>query len=380
MNNKLHKKYISSENLGKQIFGALIQWRRRQFGAFLLLVTPLTIGISHILSPNNYIPCLCLIGLNLIVWLTIKVCHTLIDVFSLRKQENGITWCYISILVVFIFWIIGFVLLFNIKDNSKIAVAIGIIGSIFTWIFQDKIKGALAFIHLRMNHLLKIGDRIVVPKYNVDGEVQKITLTTVTIYNWDTSISTIPISTLHSDHFMNYQNMADGKTYGRKMSKTFILDTSWFRPLSRKEIDNLRIKIDENAKSEAHMDGSDAICNNLPASEVEDGMLNAKLFRLYFFHWLMNNKYISQQPRLVVRWKEQVEGGMPLEIYAFIIKSNLAAYEWQQSQIIEHFIETLDWFGLRLYQSPSAFDANNKNVYISKEQPTHRKEMINEQL
>ena len=107
-------------------------------------------------------------------------------------------------------------------------------------------------------------------------------------------------------------------------------------------------------------------------------MLNAKLFRIYFFHWMMNHKHVSQQPRMVVRWKDHVEGGMLLEIYAFITETNLAAYEYHQSHIIEHFIEALDWFGLRLYQSPSAFDANNKNVYLSQEQPTHRKEMTDE--
>lgn len=381
-NNVLYKKYVSSEKLGKQIIGALIQWRKRPFWAFILLVTPLTIGVSYILSPNSYMPCLCLIGLNLFVWLTIKVCRSLTDVFSLRKQETNITWCQITILIVIGLWIVCFVLLFGIQKESKTGAAFVVISSVIGWIFQDKIKGVVAFIHLRMHHLLNVDDWIAVPKFNVDGEVKRVTLTTVTVSNWDTTISTFPISSLYSDHFINYQHMAEGKTYGRKMSKTFILDTSWFRPLSHNEIAALREKINEYATTETTFEevAGNAIHDNLPLSEVEDGMLNAKLFRIYFFHWMMNNKYVSQQPRMVVRWKEQTEGGMPLEIYAFITKTSLAAYEWQQSQIIEHFIEVLDWFGLRLYQNPSAFDANNKKIYISKEEPTHRKEMTNEQL
>ena len=226
---------------------------------------------------------------------------------------------------------------------------------------------------------MNVDDWIAVPKFNVDGEVKRVTLTTVTVSNWDTTISTFPISTLYSDHFINYQHMAEGKTYGRKMSKTFILDTSWFRPLSKAEINILKEKINMKASDANGEQGNDSIPDNLLPSEIEDGMLNAKLFRIYFFHWMMNHKSISQQPRMVVRWKEQTEGGMPLEIYAFITKTSLAAYEWQQSQIIEHFIETLDWFGLRLYQSPSAFDVSNKNIYMSQEETTHRKEMTNEQ-
>jgi len=376
--NNLYRKFISSEKLGKQIFGALIQWRKRPFWAFLLLVTPLTIGVSYILSPNNYIPCLCLIGLNLVVWLTIKVCSSLTEVFSLRKQETGITWCQISILIAIGLWIVGFILAFGIQNDSKIGVALVVIGSVIGWVFQDKVKGIVAFIHLRMHHLLNIDDWIVVPKYNVDGGVKRVSLTTVTVFNWDNTTSTFPISALYSDHFMNYQHMADGKTYGRKMSKTFILDTSWFRPLSKEEIDRLRDTINEYAQETIEEQKNDAIHDNLPMSEIEDDMLNAKLFRIYFFHWMMNHKHVSQQPRMVVRWKDHVEGGMLLEIYAFITETNLAAYEYHQSHIIEHFIEALDWFGLRLYQSPSAFDADNKIVYLSQEQPTHRKEMTDE--
>lgn len=378
--NELYKKYISSEKLGKQIFGALIQWRKRPFWAFVLLVTPLTIGISYILSPNSYIPCLCFIGLNLIVWLTIKVCRSLTDVFSLRRQETSITWCQITILIVIGLWIVCFVLLFGIQKESKIGAAFVVIGSVIGWIFQDKVKGVVAFIHLRMHHLLNVDDWIAVPKFNVDGEVKRVSLTTVTVSNWDTTISTFPISALYSDHFINYQHMADGKTYGRKMSKTFILDTSWFRPLSKEEIDKLKEKINKCAQESIEVRGGDSIHDNLLQSEVEEGMLNAKLFRIYFFHWMMNHEYVSQQPRMVVRWKEQLEGGMPLEIYAFITQTSLAAYERQQSQIIEHFIEALDWFGLRLYQRPAAFDLNNKNVYLSQEQTLQRKELTDEQL
>lgn len=83
-----------------------------------------------------------------------------------------------------------------------------------TWIFQDTIKGVVAFVHLRLNHLLYIDDWIQVPKLNVDGEVKRITLTTVTLYNWDTTTSSIPTSVLHNDHFINLQRMTDGKTYG----------------------------------------------------------------------------------------------------------------------------------------------------------------------
>ena len=107
----------------------------------------------------------------------------------------------------------------------------------------------------------------------------------------------------------------------------------------------------------------DFLSKNLSSDEIKEGVTNAQLYRLYIYHWLMNYKHISQQPRLIVRWMEQKDCGMELQVYAFIVDSNLAAFDWQQSQIIEHIIKSLDWFGLRLYQSPSAYDVSNSNVY-----------------
>lgn len=334
-------KWIASPKILPQVFGALIQWRPKYFWTFVLLVIPLSLGVSLVIAPGNYAQCLYLIGLNLMVWLTIKVCRRLVDIFSLRKQETSITWCYISILMAMVLWLVSFLLIFNIKNEGKIMAALGLIGTMLGWIFQDKIKGVVAFIHLRMHHLLNIGDRIQVPSKGVDGEVKKVTLTSVTISNWDTTTSIIPISCLHADHFINLQNMMAGKTHGQRMYKSFFIDTESFCHLT-----NERIK--EIEKEHGIRFFSD--------NEKQDGMLNAGAYRLYLFHYLMNHPHVSQQPRLIVRWMEQQEGGMPLQVYAYIMDTSLASFEWQQSEIIEHIIESLGWFGLRLYQRTSSYD------------------------
>lgn len=354
------KKSVSSEKLSRQIVGALLEWRPVHFWTFVLLCCPLSIGISLIIAPGSLLKCLCLIGLNLVVWLTIKVCRRLIDVFGLRRKNTAITWSYITILLAIGIWVVSFLLIFNIKDNGRVAAAVGAISVMASWIFQDKIKGVVAFLHLRMHNLLNIDDWIQVPEKNVDGQVKKITLTSVTICNWDTTTSVIPISILHSDHFINLQNMMEGKTHGRRMYKTFILDTGWFHILSKAETKKIRCLKN--------------ITEYLPETEIKDEMTNAQLYRQYLYHWLMNHPHISQQPRLIVRWLEQQECGMPLQVYAFIIDSNLVAFEWQQSQIIEHIIESLDWFGLRLYQSPSNYDVSNSNVFLTDKPAAYRKE------
>lgn len=345
---KLSKKYLASENLWKQVFGALIQWRLKPMLVLFFLVAPTTIIISNIIAPGDWIKCILFVCINLLLWLTIKTCHILTDVFSLRKSASNITWCYITILSVIGLWIVSFLLVYDIKNNGRVAAAIGAVGVIVSIILQDKIKGVMAFLHLRMHHLLNIGDWLKVDKLGVDGEVQRMTLTSVTIYNWDTTTSTIPISALQTDHFINLQNMMDGKTHGRRMLKSFIIDTSSFRVLSIEEMRELK---------ESHKEHPFFTINE---DAMNDGVLNAHLYRMYIYHWLMQNEHVSQYPRLIVRWMDQTEGGMPLQVYAFIIDSGLPSFEWQQSLIIEHIISSLDMFGLRLYQKPSGNDMRNR--------------------
>lgn len=353
-------RFVSSDKLGRQIIGAVLEWNSAAFWTFVILVIPLSTGISYIIKPYDTYSSLYLVCLNFFVWLAIKTCRRLLDIFSLRKKDTAITWCYITVLLALWIWLVSFLLIFNTREDGRVATAVAVIGAIVSLVFQDKIKGAAAFFHLRIHHFLNIGDWIQVLSKDVDGEVQKITLTSVKISNWDTTTSIIPISMLHVDHFKNLQNMMEGKTYGRRMLMTFIFDINWFCSLSKELV--RRIEKDRNI----NLYLSDGIIGN--------GILNAKVYRQYLYHWLMNNAHVSQQPRLMVRWLEQKESGMPLQIYAFITDSSLAAFEWQQSQIIEHIIESAGWFNMRLFQAASAFDVSNSNIYLTKEPALYRKE------
>ena len=375
--NRLSKKWLSSDRGSTQVMGAMIIKGRWGLTLLLLVMVALSLLSLHnwqnaaFLSASSCLTSIYgfistalrsswywLVLLTLLMFLVIGVCNTMTNIYSLRKNETGITWCQIMILIFVGIWLIGLLCIIKIQKESGYFIIFGVLGTLMTWIFQDTIKGVVAFVHLRLNHLLYIDDWIQVPKLNVDGEVKRITLTTVTIYNWDTTTSSIPTSVLHNDHFINLQRMTSGKTYGRQMLKTFILDTGGFHPLTAEEIESLKQKKEVKAY--------------LLDEDFKVGELNAHLFRLYVFHWLMNHPYVSQEPRLVVRWLEQKETGLPLQIYGFIMEGGVLAYEWQQSQIIEHIVEALDWFGLQLYQRPSSHDVSNltEKVLMSRKEET----------
>ena len=304
-----------------------------------------------------------LVGTAILVGVVIYICNNLTRKYSLKRNENGITYCQIIILGAICLWIIVAIGILKVVKDSTLYIALTAIGVALAWIFQDRIKGAFVFIHFRWNRQLKIDDWIQIPKLGVDGEIKRVTLTTVIVSNWDTTTSIIPISALLPEHFINLQNMSDGKTYGRRMLVDFTIDTSWIHPLEEDEIKSL--------SSKEHL-----ISDYLPNEEIKKGALNIHLYRLYIYHWLMRHSHVSQKPRLLVRWMEHKESGMVLQIYAFLTDHNFSAFEWQKSQIIEHVLQSMAWFGLRLYQSPSAFDAGNSNICLVKKPATYKMENL----
>lgn len=279
--------------------------------------------------------------------------------YSLRKQESRITISQIILLAIFGICLTSIVFALGIKKDDNSFIIVSTFGAVLGWIFQDTIKSVAAFFYLRANGLLKIGDWIEVKSHSINGIVRSITLTTVQIENWDTTTSAFPVYILHAEHFKNNQRMLAGKTHGRQMARTFVIDTGWIHPLSDEETINLRNNLDTD------------VCFKLSA--IKKGELNIHAFRRYLYHWLMQHTHVCQQPRLFVTWKEQTKEGLPLHIHIFINDTKWEAFEWQQSEITEHVIQSLEMFNLQLYQSPSGYDASNSNIHLTEVEANYRK-------
>ena len=262
----LYQKLISSHSTWAKVTGAVLK------KGWLLIPLAASVALTALNIPEGWQRVWGFVSLSLFAAIMISACNTLTDIFTLLRRESHITRCQIWILIAIGIWLVGAIVILDIQKDSKYGLVFGLVGSVLAWIFQDKIKGAAAFLHIRSHKLIKIGDWIQLPGKGVDGEVKKVTLTTVTLCNWDTTTSTIPISALQQDHFINLQNMAEGKTYGRQMVKNFILDTSCVRPLTEEEAARLRA-------GEAG--------RYIPASQIQAGVLNARLFREYVHHYLM---------------------------------------------------------------------------------------------
>ena len=362
--NSLSSNWMSSQKWYLEILGALILSKTK---AIFHFATALLI-IGGIFFLSEWRKVFYFSAATLIVLLVWQIVRTLNPVYCLRKEESRITWSQIFLLASFGGWLLVIIRLLDISQGSSSYIIISVIGAVLGWIFQDTIKSVVAFFYLRANNLLKIDDWIEVSSRDIDGIVKGISLTTVTIENWDTTTTAFPTYILHSENFKNYQNMLDGKTHGRQMLKTFIIDTGWIHTMSRKELDRLR-KINKLDM------GKQEFLNWFIDKHNGRGILNIELFRHYIYHWLMHHSHVSHEPRLIVRWLEQRSEGMPLQVYAFITDSGLDAFEWQQSQIIEHIIESLAWFNLQLYQSPSGYDASNSNITMVEDCAGYRRKL-----
>ena len=364
---KLSQRWLSGKYYGLQVLGALLKSHSSLacislvYLAFLFLIPKIIHCISEgVFSPpaNILIKVLVIAMCFTIFGITAYIIANLNKLYSLRRQETRITISQIILLSVFGLCLAASIYTLGIEKDSTGSIIVSVFGAVLSWIFQDTIKSVVAFFYLRANHLLKIGDWIEIKEHDIDGMLKRISLTTVVIENWDTTTSCFPTYILHTECFKNNQKMMEGRTHGRQMLKTFIIDTGWIHALSEADVKRLNqdLNIDTPFKEQY----------------VKVGLLNIEVFRYYIYHWLMQCSHVSHEPRLIVRWLEQTNEGMPLQIYAFIMDSSLAPFEWQQSQIIEHVIKAMTWFDIQLYQSPSGYDASNSNIYLSPKEADYK--------
>lgn len=358
------KKLLLSKATIKQVLGAAFSGR---FNLVLIAFEIVFVAVFRFVELDNVLHkvvlmAICTLG-YLIVYAAVR-CLT--PLYNLRQEESKITWSQIILLIAFGLWVIGAILIFDISKDSGAFnfIAISVIGGVLSWVFQDTIRSVVAFLYLRANDLIHIDDWVVVKSHGVDGVIKRITLTTVTIENWDTTTSSFPTYILHSSHFQNNKKMMEGRTHGRLMLKTFYVDTSWIRPLKAMDVDRIKCTLAQEQVP---------FLDQLPF-DYDKNKLNIELYREYLYHWLMRHDKVSHEPRLIVRWLDQTNEGMPLQIYAFITDTYLAPFEWQQSKIVEHVIKSLYWFDLQLYQSPAGYDVSNSNIHLTDNEATYKKD------
>ncbi len=247
------------------------------------------------------------------------------------------------------------------KSPALLVSGLGAMTAVMMLIFKDPIMGFVAGIQLSANRMLAVGDWLEMPKYQADGDVIEITLTTVKVRNWDQTITTVPTYALIADSFKNWRGMQE--VGGRRIMRSLFIDMHSVGFLTPADIERLRKaqlistyidkKIDEiEAHNRTHCVDSQSRANGRH-------LTNIGTFRAYLLAYLKAHPGMHPDLIMMVRQLQPTAQGLPMQIYAFTRDTAWVAHEGVQSDIFDHLLAVLPEFGLRVYQMPSGNDLRN---------------------
>ena len=231
------------------------------------------------------------------------------------------------------------------KSPVMLLTGLGASAAVLMLIFQNSILGLVAGVQLSANNMLKVGDWISMPKNNIDGVVEEISLTTVKIRAWDNTLQTIPPNLLVNEAFDNWQPMFDRG--GRRIKRSLNIDTRSIKFVDDAFLDALR---------------GDKVVGGVVAqmaTETAEGQVitNLDLFMRSVNNFLDKHPRINHSMMVMVRQLQPTQWGLPIEIYCFSANVNWVPYEWLQSEIISYVVALAPKYGLSIYQAPSSFEA-----------------------
>ncbi|MBQ7208929.1 MAG: mechanosensitive ion channel family protein [Lentisphaeria bacterium] len=249
--------------------------------------------------------------------------------------------------------IILFISLLIEKSPVYLLSGLGAIAAVVILLLQHTILSFVASVEINVDHLVEIGDWIVMESdefEDVDGIVTEITLHTVKVRNWNRTQVCLPICYLVNKPFVNYSAMIRGG--GRRIKRAVLIDQRSIRFLTPEEIEVLK--------------GFDILKDYLESQEKEIAQYNAGrslfntrcltnlgVFRIYAKRYLEHHPKIRGDLTLFVRELAPTSTGVPLEIYGFSNEVKWVPFEEIQSEIMEHLLAVMPSFRLRVFQECS---------------------------
>ena len=263
---------------------------------------------------------------------------------GLLKITVSFVWAAAAI--IFVSLLIG-------KSPVYLLSGLGAIAAVLLLLLQHTIHSFVASVEINVDHLVEIGDWIVMESEDfedVDGIVTEISLHTVKVRNWDRRIVCLPICYLVNNPFATYTAMM--KDGGRRMKRAILIDQRSIRFLSPEEIESLK--------------GFDLLKDYLESKEREIEqyntgrtafntryLTNLGIFRIYVKLYLAQHPKIRGDMILFARELAPASTGVPLEIYCYSKEVKWVPFEEIQSEIMEHLLAVLPSFRLRVFQECS---------------------------
>ena len=235
---------------------------------------------------------------------------------------------------------------------------LGAMTAVILLIFRDTLLSLVAGIQLTNNDLVRVGDWIEMPQFGADGDVVDIALHTVTVQNWDRTLTVIPTHMFLEHAFKNWRGMTDSG--GRRIKRAIHIDVESIRFLTDEEIERfgrfhlLKEYTRNKVETIAEYNRTHGLS---PESDVTARRLtNVGTFRAYIENYLRQHPKMHRGMILMVRQLSPSPEGLPIEVYGFTNDTAWVRYEGIQADIFDHLLAVASEFGLRVFQRPSDSD------------------------
>lgn len=247
-----------------------------------------------------------------------------------------------------------------------ILTGLGAMTAVTMLIFQDTILSLVASVQISSDGRVRMGDWIEMPGQNADGDVIDISLHTITVKNWDKTVTRVPTKYLISESFKNWRGMVE--TGARRIKRSLYIDQRSVRFLEPDEIARFK----RFALLDDYLDGKEAELRDWNAKLAERGaepvnqrrVTNLGTFRAYVNRYLAGHPGIHHGMTTLVRQMDPTDRGLPLQLWCFTHDVRWKPYEDVQSDIFDHLLAILPEFDLRVFQSSSdaPVDVNLRRV------------------
>ena len=254
----------------------------------------------------------------------------------------------------------GIIVIGMLIDRSPVILlsGFGAMTAVLLLIFKDTLLSLVASIQLTGQDMVRVGDWLEMPQFGADGDVIDVALYTVTVQNWDKTITTIPTHRLITDSFKNWRGMSESG--GRRIKRSVNVDINSIRVLTDPEVERFKgfaLLQDYIETKESELDAYNRNLGDSGEAGVNLRRLtNVGTFRAYIRNYLQHHPKIHQDMTLIVRQLQPGTEGLPIEIYTFTNDTDWVAYEDIQADIFDHIYAIAPEFGLRLYQKPAGAD------------------------
>lgn len=243
-------------------------------------------------------------------------------------------YSYLKVVVVFV-WLFGLTLIICYFTNTSpwaFLTGLGAVSAVLLLIFRDTLLGIVASIQVTASNIVRIGDRITIDSYGIDGKVLDIAISTVKIKNADNTIANIPTYSLSSQVVKNWRAMEESGA--RRIKRSINIDIESIKSLEEDVINSLK---------------------NLPMlrdfmSKNIEVLNNLSLYRIYLTEYLENCKYINKDFTIMVHHLDVNTSGLPLEVSAYTSDVTTLGHENVKAELFEHFYEMLNLFELKIKQ------------------------------